>query len=563
MTAAPPKVFISYSHDSDEHAARVLKLANELRRDGVDAIIDQYLTSPPQGWPAWMDAHIRDDDFIIMVCTETYYRRVMRKEEPAVGHGVAWEGSLIYNHIYRDKCDLLRFVPVLLNGGSHDHIPDPLAGATYYLVETPRGYEGLLRQIFEQPEAQMPPIGKPPALPQRTAQWMTRPPPAVALTPEPVPPAGGVVAANGAVDAPIGVSAATLASEEITWKIVIKANNEDIVPLITRVTNILQELSGDATLSIKRISPGSVVLELECSNKAGLRLYHLIADGKLVEILGYKVQSIVIAPLIAALHDPDESVRKEAAEVLGKLGDTRAVEPLIEALKDDNWEVHWRAAGALEKIGTPAVQPLIEALKGDKASFRWGANLRWAAAEALGKIGIAALQPLIDALKNDKTSLRWRAASALGKIKDTRAVPPLIEALKDDDWEVCRVAMDALGNIGVPAVPPLIEALKDDDAGVRWRAAGALGKIGDAQAVPPLFEALTDHDKNVRRAAAGALGKIKDIRAVPPLTEALKDDDWEVCRVAMDALGNIGVPAVPSLTEALEDDDEGVRGTVD
>ena len=32
-----PKVFISYSHDSPEHSARVLEFANALRGHGVDA----------------------------------------------------------------------------------------------------------------------------------------------------------------------------------------------------------------------------------------------------------------------------------------------------------------------------------------------------------------------------------------------------------------------------------------------------------------------------------------------------------------------------------------------
>jgi hypothetical protein len=41
-----------------------------------------------------MDRHIRDDDFVVMVCTETYYRRVVRKEAPGIGLGVRWEGSL-------------------------------------------------------------------------------------------------------------------------------------------------------------------------------------------------------------------------------------------------------------------------------------------------------------------------------------------------------------------------------------------------------------------------------------------------------------------------------------
>ena len=76
MAAGPPKVFISYSHDSPEHEQRVLELANRLRRDGIDCTIDQYVVVPLEGWPRWMDKQIRDSDFVVMVCTETYYQRV-------------------------------------------------------------------------------------------------------------------------------------------------------------------------------------------------------------------------------------------------------------------------------------------------------------------------------------------------------------------------------------------------------------------------------------------------------------------------------------------------------
>ena len=59
MPEPAPPVFISYSHDSDEHRDLVLDLAGRLRRDGIDAIIDQYVQSPPEGWPAWCEAEIR------------------------------------------------------------------------------------------------------------------------------------------------------------------------------------------------------------------------------------------------------------------------------------------------------------------------------------------------------------------------------------------------------------------------------------------------------------------------------------------------------------------------
>ena len=89
MASDPPKVLISYSHDSPKHEQRVLELANRFRADGIDCIIDQYVVVPPEGWPRWMDKQIRDSDFVVMVCTETYYQRVMGEEQPGKGSGYA------------------------------------------------------------------------------------------------------------------------------------------------------------------------------------------------------------------------------------------------------------------------------------------------------------------------------------------------------------------------------------------------------------------------------------------------------------------------------------------
>jgi TIR domain len=95
-------VFISYSHDSLSHAHAVLALSDKLRSEGIDCVLDQYETSPPEGWPRWMDREIRDAKFVLMICTELYHRRVMNKEEVGVGLGVRWEGNLICQHIYNE-----------------------------------------------------------------------------------------------------------------------------------------------------------------------------------------------------------------------------------------------------------------------------------------------------------------------------------------------------------------------------------------------------------------------------------------------------------------------------
>jgi HEAT repeat protein len=74
----------------------------------------------------------------------------------------------------------------------------------------------------------------------------------------------------------------------------------------------------------------------------------------------------------------------------------------------------------------------------------------------------------------------------------------------------------------------LIAALKDKDSSVRSGASSALGSIKDVRAVEPLIAALKDEDSSVRSGAAGALGSIKDARAVEPLMAALKDENLEI-----------------------------------
>ncbi|HMV46213.1 MAG TPA: TIR domain-containing protein [Blastocatellia bacterium] len=71
-----PRIFISYSHDPDEHRERVLRLSERLRADGIGAPINQYVNgSPPAGWPRWMLDQLDEANLVQVFCTETYYRR--------------------------------------------------------------------------------------------------------------------------------------------------------------------------------------------------------------------------------------------------------------------------------------------------------------------------------------------------------------------------------------------------------------------------------------------------------------------------------------------------------
>ncbi len=54
---------------------------------------ESYETSPEEGWPLWMDRHISAADFVLMVCTETYFRRVKGEEKKSLAAASACGGK--------------------------------------------------------------------------------------------------------------------------------------------------------------------------------------------------------------------------------------------------------------------------------------------------------------------------------------------------------------------------------------------------------------------------------------------------------------------------------------
>lgn len=69
---ATRRVFISYNHDSPEHARRVRALADQLRADGIESWIDQYVQDPDEGWPKWMRRQVKEANKVLLLFTRTY-----------------------------------------------------------------------------------------------------------------------------------------------------------------------------------------------------------------------------------------------------------------------------------------------------------------------------------------------------------------------------------------------------------------------------------------------------------------------------------------------------------
>lgn len=151
-------VFISYSHDSDAHRDFVRGIADRLRKNGVDCLIDQYINGfPAEGWPRWMESQIEAADFVLLICTETYLRRY-RGQETEGGKGVNFEGVVIsqtlYDHYYKNT----KFIPVIPEDGSFDHVPVPLKAYSTYRLNTQ--YDDVYRILTGQAKYVQPPLGE-------------------------------------------------------------------------------------------------------------------------------------------------------------------------------------------------------------------------------------------------------------------------------------------------------------------------------------------------------------------------------------------------------------------
>jgi hypothetical protein len=169
----PPKVFISYSHDSAEHKERVLRFAHRLRKDGIDAQIDQYVKGRPLGgWPRWMLDKLDWADFVLLVCTEIYYRRFRGQEPPDVGKGVDWEGQLITLEIYRAKSRTAKFLPIIFRSEDTDFIPETLSDQ-FYILDSEDRYGEVYAALTGQVGVPVPELGQPIRMPKKVVEPLT------------------------------------------------------------------------------------------------------------------------------------------------------------------------------------------------------------------------------------------------------------------------------------------------------------------------------------------------------------------------------------------------------
>lgn len=159
-----PKVFISYSWTTPEHEDRVLQIATELRRSGVDAILDKWELKGGGDVNAFMEKMVTDPSIkkVIMICDGEYVRKANLREG-----GVGSEAQMITAKIYK-KQQQNKFVAVVLERDkSQSYCVPNFYGSRMFIDATDTSehnntLDKILRWIFENPSHKKPEIGSVP-----------------------------------------------------------------------------------------------------------------------------------------------------------------------------------------------------------------------------------------------------------------------------------------------------------------------------------------------------------------------------------------------------------------
>ncbi|GAA4531035.1 toll/interleukin-1 receptor domain-containing protein [Amycolatopsis samaneae] len=168
-----PTVFLSYTHDTEEHCQAVLEFAGFLKGNGITVLIDRWAGVSRRDWQLWSQRNIPGADYIIVVASEVYRRVGDGDSTYDRNRGGQWEVALLRDALQENRPKWTeKILPVILPGHGIDGIPrflQPHAADRYEVTSfTVAGAEPLLRVLTGQPGHIAPPLGPLPHLPPRS-----------------------------------------------------------------------------------------------------------------------------------------------------------------------------------------------------------------------------------------------------------------------------------------------------------------------------------------------------------------------------------------------------------
>jgi hypothetical protein len=160
----PPRVFISYSHDSADYKRWVLNFATTLRQRGVDAVLDQWDLKPGDDLPHFMETELAQCEYAIMICTERYV------DKANSGEGGGGYEKMIMTAGLLKRIGSNKVIPIVRQQ-STPRLPTFLGSKVYINFSRDEDEEysldELLRTLLDAPLFEKPEIGSSPFKPLR------------------------------------------------------------------------------------------------------------------------------------------------------------------------------------------------------------------------------------------------------------------------------------------------------------------------------------------------------------------------------------------------------------
>jgi len=160
MNQVAPKVFISYSHDNEQHKDWVYSLACRLRSNGVDVILDQWNLSLGGDLGRFMEGGLSSADRVLVVCSRKYIQKV----NEGTG-GANYEKMLLSGQMMQDGVSA-KVIPVVVENDGDVLLPAFLSTKRYVDFRDKAAFESmysqLVREIHGVSIKPCPPLGKNP-----------------------------------------------------------------------------------------------------------------------------------------------------------------------------------------------------------------------------------------------------------------------------------------------------------------------------------------------------------------------------------------------------------------
>lgn len=156
----PPKVFISYAWGEPEHQEWVLRVSEDLRKNGVDTILDKYEILGGRNLSHFMENSLDIADKVLIILTKEYKDKALGRTK-----GAGIEYSIITSEISENIAGNVKYIPVL-RGSKDESTPMFLRQYSAVYMKDDEKYDEqikeLLHSIFDKPIVQKSEIGAKP-----------------------------------------------------------------------------------------------------------------------------------------------------------------------------------------------------------------------------------------------------------------------------------------------------------------------------------------------------------------------------------------------------------------